>query len=386
MNNLINKNLSLNNIISDLIGFKSISEHENLSMINYISEFLKRFGVKPKIVAKEDNRANLYAMIGPKKEGGIMLSGHTDVVPTEGQDWSSDPFKLMIKNNRLYGRGTCDMKSFIGIILFLIPKIKNLKLKRPIHLMFSFDEEIGCVGIQKAIPFLKSLKIKPSTCIVGEPTEMKVINQHKGKKNFLVKFNGIEAHSSQIDKGVNTIKYASELISFLNFIQNELKNKIDESFTPPYATINIGKIKGGIALNIIPKECEIEFEIRDLPDSDSKKIIDQIKDYLFNNLEKKMKLENKKCSINFLITNNFPPLITSQDKEIINLTLNLTKSNKTESVSFGTEAGVFNNLNIDTIVCGPGNINQAHKPDEFIEIKQIKKCKIFIENLLESLC
>ncbi len=386
MNNLINKYSNLEEIISKLISFKTISEHENLSMLNYIASYLKMFDIKSKIVAKEKNRANLYALIGPKKSGGIMLSGHTDVVPIEGQKWNSNPFKLKKKENKYFGRGTADMKTFIGIILHLIPELTKYNLVKPIHLMFSFDEEIGCVGIQKAIPFLKKLKYKPKSCIVGEPTEMKIIHKHKGKKNFLVKFNGVEAHSSQIKSGSNAILYASEFVSFLNVIQKELETKKNKDFIPPYATINVGKINGGIALNIIPKSCELEFEIRDLPKTDSEKIIKKIKKFLFNNIEKKMKLENKNCSVEFSITNNFPPLITDEKKSIINLCLNLLETNKVGTVSFGTEAGVFNNVDIETIVCGPGSINQAHQPDEFIEIEQIKKCIIFLEKVFKSLC
>ena len=231
------------------------------------------------------------------------------------------------------------------------------------------------------------MKHKPSSCIVGEPTEMRVINQHKGKKNFLVIFNGIESHSSLVDKGVNSIKYAAKFIYFLKSVEEELKKKsnLNKSFDPPYASINIGKINGGLALNIIPKECKIEFEIRDLPNTDSEGIINKINDFLYLNLEKEMKKENKACSINFHITNNFPPLKTNQKDSLINLCLRSVNSNKTGSVSFGTEAGVFDKIGIETIVCGPGSINQAHKPNEFINKNQIHKCEIFLEKIIKNL-
>ena len=379
--------MQIEKLISKLISYKTISENENISLLKFISKYLNKYNVSSKIINKTDNRANLYARIGPDVSGGIMFSGHTDVVPVEGQKWDSNPFVLEKRGEKLYGRGTADMKSFIAVTLSLVPKIVKLNLKKPIDLMFSFDEEIGCVGIQKAIPFIKKMKHKPSSCIVGEPTEMRVINQHKGKKNFLVIFNGIESHSSLVDKGVNSIKYAAKFIYFLKSVEEELKKKsnLNKSFDPPYASINIGKINGGIALNIIPKECKIEFEIRDLPNTDSDGIINKINDFLYSNLEKEMKKENKACSINFHITNNFPPLKTNQKDSLINLCLRSVNSNKTGSVSFGTEAGVFDKIGIETIVCGPGSINQAHKPNEFINKNQIHKCEIFLEKIIKNL-
>ena len=380
--------MTIEKIIKDLISFESISEKENLPLLKYISTYLKKYNIDSKILNKQKNRANLYARIGPDKIGGIMLSGHTDVVPVIGQSWITNPFKLVKKNNKLFARGTADMKSFIGVVLFLVPKMVKANLRKPIHLMFSYDEEIGCVGIQEAIPFLKKMKKKPDSCIVGEPTEMKVITQHKGKKNFLVTFNGMEAHSAQINKGVNSIKYASRFINYLSDLETKLKKKkfTDAAFSPPYATINIGTILGGLALNIIPKKCSLEFEIRDLPILNSDTIIKEIKEYLHGKLEKEMKKENKKCSIDFVVTNNFPPLKTDLKNDIVNKSLHFLNSNSTGAVSFGTEAGVFNSVGIKTIVCGPGRIDEAHKPNEFISISQINKCKRFLEKIIQSLC
>ena len=277
------------------------------------------------------------------------------------------------------------MKGFIAVVLSLVPKIKISKLKKPLHLIFSYDEEIGCIGIQKLIPFLKTVKPKPDFCIVGEPTEMKLVNMHKGKKNFLVSFNGVESHSSLIENGVNSIDYCAEFINFLKDLQKDLikKNK-NKKFNPPYPTINIGKIHGGIAVNIIPKECELEFEIRDTPNLNTEKTIKKIKDFL-KKIEKKMKEKNKRCSIVFKMLNNFPPLETNEKKKIINLVLDKLKSNSVNSVSFGTEAGVFNKVGFETIVCGPGSIEQAHKPNEYIEEKQLKKCDEFLTKIIDFL-
>tara|TARA_B100000035_G_scaffold313897_1_gene328681 strand:+ start:1 stop:978 length:978 start_codon:yes stop_codon:yes gene_type:complete len=322
-------------------------------------------------------------MIGPNKDGGIIFSGHTDVVPVEGQNWVSEPFKLLKKNDKYYGRGTCDMKGFIAVCLSLVPEIKKKKLKKPIHFIFSYDEEIGCVGIRKLIPFLKKLKPKPDFCLVGEPTEMKIINEHKGKKNFLVSFQGHEAHSSLTEDGVNSIDYCSKFINYLSEIQSELIDKYkNNKYSPAYPTLNVGKINGGLAVNIIPNKCVMEFEIRDTPEMESKLFINKIKKFL-KELELDMKKKVKNCKIELEVKNNFPPLLTDNSSNFISLCLQALKKNSTSAVSFGTEAGIFNEIGFETIVCGPGSIKQAHKPNEFVEIKQLDKCRNFLLKLIE---
>ncbi len=377
--------MNFKTLLSKLISFKTISMTSNKELMFFIKNYLSKSNIQCELLEGSKGQFNLYSRIGPNKDGGILLSGHTDVVPTEGQSWNSDPFKLINKKNRFYGRGTCDMKSFIAVSLDLVSKVKISNLKKPIHLIFSYDEEIGCVGIQKIVPFLKKLRPKPMYCIVGEPTEMKVVNEHKGKKNFLVEFNGVEAHSSLVHNGVNSINFCSELVEFLKDLQKSISiSSKNSKFNPPYSTISIGLIKGGIALNIIPKYCEIEFEIRDTPEINSEKILEQIKSFL-KSLEKKMKKINNKCFITFKNTNDFPPLKTDEKKKIIQMALQKLQSNSINSVSFGTEAGVFNKLGFETIVCGPGNIEQAHRPNEFIEESQIIKCRSFLKNIIEYL-
>lgn len=302
-------------LLRKLVSFKTISLEENLNLINFIYEYLKKFNIKSKILKGEKNRANLYAIIGPNKSDGIFLSGHTDVVPVKGQNWVTNPFKTAIKDGKIFGRGTADMKGFLSVVLSLVPTINQKKLMKPIHLMFSYDEEIGCVGIQKAIPFIKKMKNKPNCCIVGEPTEMKVISQHKGKKNFEVIFHGIESHSSLKDKGVNAIEYASIFVNFLIELQNELKKKKNKNFNPSYSTISVGKISGGIALNIVPKFCSVEFEIRDLPNFNCDPLIKKIKDFIKLKIEKNMKKSNKNAKVEFKINNNFPGLYTNEKKK-----------------------------------------------------------------------
>ena len=376
--------MKIESLLSKLISFKTISRQSNKELIIFIKDYLKKNNIDSTLFEGEKNQFNLYAKIGPNVNGGIIFSGHTDVVPTDGQKWKSDPFKLVKKKNKYFGRGACDMKGFIATLLSLIPEIKIENLKKPIHLIFSYDEEIGCVGIQKIIPFLKKIKPKPQFCIVGEPTEMKLINQHKGKKNFVTEFNGIESHSSLIDNGVNSIMYCMQFIEFLKKLQVKLKTEKSAQFSPPHSTINIGVINGGVAVNIVPNFCSLEFEIRDTPNLKTDKIIVTIESFL-NNLEKQMKKKNNKCFINFKQTNDFPPLKTEPEKKIISFVLNKLESNSIESVSFGTEAGVFDKLGFETIVCGPGSIKQAHKADEFIEHKQLLKCKNFLLKTFEYL-
>ena len=375
----------MESILRKLVSFPTISETSNKELINYINSYLKEFNISGELIEGEKNQFNFHCIIGPKINGGIIFSGHTDVVPVDGQDWKTNPFKLLNKNNKYFGRGTCDMKGFIAVCLSIIPKIEVGKLKKPLHFIFSYDEEIGCVGIQKMKPLLRKLKPKPSFCVVGEPTEMQVINQHKGKKNFSVTFYGLESHSSLIEDGVNAINYCTEFINYLNKLQKELIDKYNnKNFLPAYPTINIGKIKGGLAVNIIPMKCKLDFEIRDTPEMESKLIILNIKKFI-KNLELRMKKKSKKCKIGFKIKNNFPPLFTKDDSDIISLCLKALKKNNTSTVSFGTEAGVFSDVGFETIVCGPGSIKQAHKPNEFIYKSQLKQCEIFLLKLVDEL-
>ena len=373
-------------ILKDLVSFETVSKTDNLLMINYIKECIGNLSAKSQLIKGNKNQANFYARIGPMVEDGIMFSGHTDVVPVQGQKWKTNPFKAKVIKNKIFGRGTCDMKGFIAVGLSLLNCIDVKGLKRPIHLMFSYDEEIGCVGIQKAIPFIRKMKYKPKFCIVGEPTEMQLISQHKGKKNFKVSFFGIATHSSLKEEGLNAIEFASEFVIFLSKIQNELKSihLVNKCYEPPYSTVNVGLIQGGIALNIVPSECTLEFEIRDLPTVNIDKFVKKIENFLYK-MELNMKKINKKASIKFEKNNSFLGLNTKDDQEIIVKSLNALGSNKIGTVSFGTEAGIFDNIGIQTIVCGPGSIKQAHRPDEFITFSQLRKCEKFLTNMIKTL-
>ncbi len=376
--------MNLEKILSKLISYPTISEKSNRDLADFIINYLKAFGIKAEKIEGDKGRFNIFSSIGPKNEGGIVLSGHTDVVPVTGQNWSFDPFKMTKISDKLYGRGSSDMKGFIAVVLSLIKKLNVKKMKKPLYLIFSYDEEIGCLGIQKLIPFLKKIRPKPKFCIVGEPTEMKLVNQHKGKKNFLVHFKGVEAHSSLINDGVNSINYCSKFINFLEKKQKYIEKQKDKTFNPDFTTINVGTILGGIAVNIIPNNCELEFEIRDTPRFKTKKLLVQINEFL-SKLEKQMKQSNNNCYIKLEEQNNFPPLKTNENLEIISLCSKQLRSNSINSVSFGTEAGILSELGFQTVVCGPGSIAQAHKPDEYIEINQLRKCEDFIEKIIGTL-
>lgn len=388
MNNLFFelKEMNKEKILKHLIEFKTISETENNSLITFVKKYLSSFDINCTVLPGTKNQSNLYARIGPDCEGGIFFSGHTDVVPVEGQNWLYNPFTTTETADKIYGRGTADMKGFLSIVLSLVPTIKKLKLKRPVHIMFSYDEEIGCVGIKKAIPFIQQMKRKPRYCIVGEPTNMNLVTKHKGKKNFKVTFNGIESHSSLINDGLNAITYAAQFINYLQSVQIELQKKkyLDDNFDPPFTSINVGTINGGIALNIVPKKCEIEFEIRDLPNVCTSNLIKNLKQYI-KKTEVEMKKINKKAKIDFKIEDSFPGLNTHQNKSIVSIGLNALKTNKISTVSFGTEAGVFHKLGIETIICGPGSITQAHKANEFVKKNQLQQCELFLKNIIRSL-
>ena len=372
-------------IFAKLVSFQTVSETSNKNLVEFIHNYLKKFQLNPKKILGDDGRFNLICQIGPSSPGGLVLSGHTDVVPVIGQKWGNNPFNLINKNGNFFGRGACDMKGFIATVLSMVPLIMTKKLVKPIFLIFSYDEEVGCIGIQKLIPILKKIKPKPSFCIVGEPTEMKIVNKHKGKKNYEILLSGIEAHSSLTKDGVNAIEYSGEIIEHLKNLQENFKKDFyDADFEPPFPTVNIGTISGGTAVNIIPNKCSLEFEIRDTPKL-SQENIDNELELLKKITEKKMKRKNQKCLVELIKKNNFPPLQTDSNKKIISMSMKSLQTNLLNSVSFGTEAGVFHKLGIQTIVCGPGSIKQAHKPDEFIKKNQISKCEVFLNNFIDNL-
>ncbi len=370
-------------ILEKLINFNSTSSESNLDLILFIQSYLESYKIKSEIIFNEEKtKANLHAIIGPSEKPGVVLSGHTDVVPVDGQKWDTDPFKLSEKANKLFGRGTADMKSFLAVALAMVPVMVKKNLKKPIHLAFSYDEEVGCLGAPSLVDHISKYSIKPLVVIVGEPTNMEIVNSHKGVMGFMTSLTGLEGHSSAPEKGLNTIIYASKLINFINTLYEEEKLNKNPIFDPPYTTIHIGTIQGGSALNIIPKKCSFVWEYRYLPDQESNNIIDKFNSYVTETLLPEMKVVYKDANISTRQIAHVPPLKSSNNTEIENLIMKLAKSNTVKTVSYGTEGGIFQKKDIPTIVCGPGSIDQAHKANEFIKITEIEKCEKFLIQLI----
>jgi len=371
-------------ILSQLISFDTTSSKSNQPMINFISEFLNGYNISCNIGSnQEGTKGDLLATIGPMVEGGIVLSGHTDTVPVDGQNWNSDPFKLIKRNNLLFGRGSCDMKGFIAVVLSLIPEIQALKLRVPLHLAFSYDEEIGCLGAPGLIARLIEDVPAPMGAIIGEPTGMKLVNAHKGGSLFETEITGHPGHASQTQAGVNAITVAAECIVFLNTIANAFKNKgaRDERMEPPYSTINIGTIDGGTAGNIIAGSCRFSWGCRAITDQDVNDLIKEFSDHCMDKILPPLVIINKDVNITTKKVNSVPPLVQEKQNPVELIVRQLTGQNQTVGVAFGTEAGLFSEAGIPSIVYGPGHIEQAHKPDEYISTTQLEECSNFIRKL-----
>jgi len=368
-----------------LVAFDTTSRNSNLALIEFVRDYLDGHGVKSELVFNDTGaKANLFATIGPPDQGGILLSGHTDVVPVDDQDWHTDPFKLVEQDDRLYGRGSSDMKSFIAVLLTLIPELMTRKLRTPIHLSFSYDEEIGCIGVRRLIEVLAGRPDRPRLAIVGEPTMMQVGVGHKGKHVYRCHVHGHEAHSSLVHQGVNAIEAAAEIIARLKAIARRKRDHgpFDPDFDPPYSSIHTGVIRGGTALNIVPRDCEFDFEIRPLPGDDVDGFIAELREYAVTLLPE-MHAVRADTGIAIDEVSAAPALSTPADAEVTQLAAALTGENMTTKVSFGTEGGLFSAAGIPTIICGPGSIDQAHKPDEFVALEQIARCEAFLRRLID---
>jgi len=382
----VSNNLSSFEILEKLISFPTISRSPNIELIEWVSNLLASFGVKTTILQNEDGtRANLFATTGEEEHGGIMLSGHTDVVPTEGQDWQTDPFKLTKLDGKLFGRGTADMKGFCASAIKILCDASNKKLKTPIHLALSFDEEIGCIGVRSLINMLKESPIKPQMCIVGEPTLLAVASGHKGKIALRTTCKGVEGHSALAPLALNALHLGVDFVNIIRNIQNEIiKNgKKDNDYDIPYTTLHVGKMQGGVALNIVPNICTIDWEIRNLAGDDPTTIIKQVKEYVDTLLSN---YQNPKAEIYWEELFSYPGLGTDLDADIISFVRSLTGTNNTIKVAFGTEGGLFHNeVGIPTVICGPGSMLQGHKPNEFISVEQMNRCDLMMANLLKNI-
>ena len=373
-------------MVTRLVGFDTTSRNSNLALIEFVRDYLDRHKVASELVFAEDGgKANLYATIGPDDRRGIMLSGHTDVVPIDEQDWHSDPFTLLQKDDRLYGRGSADMKSFIAIVLTLVPELVRRKLRTPIHLSFSYDEEVGCIGVRRLIGVLANRPNRPRLCIVGEPTGMQIGIAHKGKHTLRCHVHGYEAHSSQIHHGVNAIEAAAEMVAKLKEIARRKRDHgpFDPDFDPPYSSVHTGLIRGGTALNIVPKDCEFDFEVRPLPGDDVDALIDELRRFAADRILPEMRAVRPETDIVIEELSAAPGLNTPADAEVTQLAAALTGANETMKVSFGTEGGLFQAAGIPAVICGPGSIDQAHKPDEYIELEQVARCERFLRRLID---
>lgn len=376
--------------IEKLVAFDTTSRESNLDLIGYIREYLSGYGVESLLVENDEgSKANLYATLGDPSKPGIMLSGHTDVVPVDGQSWDTNPFRMTQKDGRLYGRGTADMKSFIAIVLAFVPRLLKKGLKTPVHLAFSYDEEVGCIGVRRLIEKLTAMPVRPAMCIVGEPTSMQVVTGHKGKRSFTAKVRGLEAHSALAPEGVNAIEYAAELIAHLKRMAK--KKQADGPFDPLYdvthTTLHTGTISGGTQLNIVPRACRVEFEFRHVADDDPDAIEGEIRNFAKETLEPAMRAVDPATGIDIERVNEIPGLDIDADADVVAFVKALAGRNDHAKVAFGTEAGLFHSrAEIPTVICGPGAIAQAHKPNEFIALEQIAKGETFMQRLMEKVC
>ena len=374
-------------ILAKLVSFDTTSRNSNLPLISWVEDFFTTLEIPHLRIDYAEGKTNLFATIGPDVAGGIVLSGHTDVVPVDGQEWVSPPFTLSQRGGKLFARGAADMKGFLAACLALIPHFKTLKLKTPIHFAFSCDEEVGCKGVRPLIAHIKDHVKKPRAVFVGEPSGMKVVNGHKSAVTYNTEIFGHEAHSSLTHLGVNAIMVAGEVLSEISVLRREYIAAGDASgrYDPPYSTVHVGTITGGTARNIIPKRCSVLWESRLLPNADNTLISKRL-EALRLKLEPEMKAIAHDCGITTTMTNEVAGLLPQQGSEAEFMALQATGDNATHAVSYCTEAGLFQQLGIPAIICGPGYIQQAHKPDEYVDIEQLTLCESYLKRLAAACC
>ncbi|WP_174362659.1 acetylornithine deacetylase [uncultured Caballeronia sp.] len=376
-------------LLNDLIAFDTRSSESNLKLIEYVQRYLSRHGVESSLVFDETGRkANLYATIGPKDVAGLCFSGHTDVVPAAGQPWTVPPFEMTRGSDRVFGRGTADMKGFIAAVLASVPHFVATCKDVPVHLAFSYDEEVGCRGVRGLLRELAAAPVKPLACIIGEPTSMQVAVAHKGKKAYRCCVKGLAGHSALTHLGVNAVDFAAELVTFLRRTQRDLRTKatLDHDFDPPYTTIHTGRFTGGIALNVIPDHAQVEFEIRNLPADNADAIVQTITHYADTELVGAMRETFGESDIDWEQLVDYPALSDwAAAGWLRDLACAAAGRDDVRTLAFGTEGGLFQSIGTPTVVCGPGSIEQGHKADEYVELEQLSKCLTFLGNLSTSL-
>lgn len=371
-------------MIERLIAFDTTSRESNLGLIEWVRDWLKAQGVDSWLAYDATGRkANLFATIGGGSRPGIVLSGHTDVVPVDGQAWDTDPFKASLKDDRIYARGAADMKSYIAVALAMTPDFLGADLKAPVHFALSYDEEVGCIGVRTMLEELVRRDIRPAGCVVGEPTSMEVVLAHKGKRAFRCAVHGREAHSALTPLGVNAIEYAARLIVHIRHMADRMRDcePRQYGFDVPFTTMQTGVVRGGTAGNIVPRECVFDFEYRYLPGVDPDALEREIRDYAEKVLLPEMRAVDPATRIEFELRSEIPGSDIAEDDKLTYLAKALSRSDRTSRVAYATEAGLFERAGIPSIICGPGSIEQAHRPNEFIALDQVARCEAFMERL-----
>ncbi|AYF49340.1 acetylornithine deacetylase [Pseudomonas sp. TH21] len=373
-------------LLRTLVGFDTTSRESNLQLIEFVHDYLASFGVASERIYNEDrSKANLFASIGPVQLPGIVLSGHTDVVPVDGQPWTVPPFELTARDGKLFGRGTADMKGYIACVLALVPALVEAPLRMPVHIALSYDEEVGCLGVRSLLKVLEQRPVKPMLCIIGEPTELKPVLGHKGKLAMRCDVHGEACHSAYAPYGVNAIEHAAELIGELGRIGQQLRGTQDARFDPPFSTVQTGVISGGKALNIVPADCRFDFEIRALPSQDPGEVADALKAYATQQVLPRMQAVSAQSAIHFTELSAYPGLVTDERSQAAELIAAFSGSREFGTVAFGTEGGLFDAVGIPTVVCGPGSMDQGHKPDEFVSVDQLAGCDAMLRRMLDSI-
>jgi acetylornithine deacetylase len=377
-------------MVERLIGFQTVSRDSNLELIEWARDYLAKLGAKTRLTYDSTGKkANLFATLGESAKPGLLLSGHTDVVPVDGQNWDTDPFKAVERDGKLYARGSADMKGFIGVALTHAPKFLQAlnagRLDAPLHYALSYDEETGCIGVRGLIKDLQENGIKPAGCVVGEPTSMQPIIAHKGMNRFRCAVRGREAHSSYVTYGVNAIEYASRLIVYIRQIADRLAQfeQRDLGFTVPYTTLSTGVIRGGIAANVIPKDCEFQFDMRTLPNASADALYQEIRGYA-DELAREMRAIEPSAGIDLEWASQTLGLASAESDAIVQWAMKLARAGKTGKVSYGTEAGLFQQMGVPTVILGPGDIAEAHRPNEFVALEQLGQCEAFMDRILET--
>jgi acetylornithine deacetylase len=379
---------SATELLARLVAVDTTSAKSNLALIDFVADWLEGHGVTTtRIVDATGEKANLFATIGPPGDGGVALSGHTDVVPVTGQNWSSDPFELRhdAASGRLYGRGTADMKGFIACVLAHVPAFRAARPATPLHIALSYDEEVGCRGVGSMIARFGDGLPKPAIAIVGEPTSMQIVNAHKGIRGFRITLRGVAAHSSAPHLGVNAIAFAAEIIRHIQSVADELRVTADPEcgFTPPHTTFNVGRIGGGEALNIIPERCSFDWEFRPLPDTDADALEARILSFIDAEVAPRLRAEHPAAGVEIVRLAQVPPLARQPDSPAERLVRRLTGANDAFAVAYTAEASLFQSAGVPAVLCGPGSIDQAHQADEWIAADQLAACTRFLDRLVE---